>query len=378
MKIAIDVRRIADFGVGTYIRNLVRMLARQDRVNQYLLVEATETPLPEDLLEELGENFTRITFSAGDQSLRNHVQFQFLLRAHRVDLLHVPHLRVPLLMPCRYVVTVHDLAEYCLPAEDGFRNNVRYFLGRRALAGAARVLAVSRATAHEVARLFHVPPGRIEVVYNAIDSRLAQPNTTEDRLRTLERYGVNYPFLLYAGSVKPHKNVVRLIEAFAALKGELGGHPAHRDLKLIVIGDEPSNNPDLRRSVVRCRIQQEVRFLGFVPTDVLRVFYQEALAFVFPSLYEGFGLPPLEAMALGTPVVVSGAAALSEVVGEAAVVVNPEHVFDIARGIRRVLVEPETRVALRRLGLEQAKKFSWERSIERVLEIYKKAVKNEE
>ena len=371
MKIAIDVRRVADFGVGTYIRNLVRMLAHQDQVTRYLLVEGEETPLPEEVLEDLPENFTRVTFRPGDQSLRNHLQFQFLLRAHGADLLHVPHLRVPLLVPCRYVVTVHDLADFFLPAEDGFRGNLRYFLGRRALVHAARVLAVSRATAHDLARLFRLPPDRIEVVYNAIDSRLARPCAPEEKLRTLERYDVNYPFLLYAGSVKPHKNVVRLIEAFAALKGELGGHPAHRDLKLIVIGDEPSNNPDLRRTVVRCRIEHDVRFLGFVPTDVLRVFYQEALAFVFPSLYEGFGLPPLEAMALGTPVVVSGVSALPEVVGDAAVVVNPENVFDIARGIRRVLLEPETRVALRRRGLEQAKKFSWERSIERVLEIYR-------
>ncbi len=374
MKIAIDIRRLADFGVGTYIRNLVRMLARQDRTNRYLLVDGPDSAagLPEEL-EALPENFNRVTFRPKDQTLRNHLQFRFLMRTYGIDLLHVPHVRVPLLLPCPYVVTVHDLAEFFFPTDDGLRGSLRYFLGRRALARAARVLAVSQATRRDVTRLFRVPAGRIEVVYNAIDDRFAQSNRREDAQRILERYGVNYPFLLYAGSVKPQKNVVRLIEAFAAVKGEVGEHPTYRELKLIVIGDEPSNNPDLRRTVVRCRMEQEVRFLGFVPLDVLRVFYQAAAAFVFPSLYEGFGLPPLEAMAQGTPAVVSNAAALPEVLGQAAVMVNPENVFDIARGIRRVLLEPETRAYLRCRGLEQVKRFSWERSIERVLEIYRQA-----
>lgn len=371
MNIAIDVRRIGDFGVGTYIRNLVRVLACHDKTNHYLLVEGPHTESDSlDKLEPLPQNFERVVFRPREQSIRNHLQYQFLLRAHGINLLHIPHTRVPLILPCPYVVTVHDLADFFYPADDGFRSSVRYFLGRRALGAAARVLAVSQATRRDVARLFHVPAERIEVVYNSIDDRLAQANASEEKQPVLERYGVNYPFLLYAGSVKPQKNVVRLIEAFAVLKGELETHPSYRELKLIVIGDEPSNNPDLRRTVVRCRIPQEVRFLGFVPLDVLRVFYQAAEAFVFPSLYEGFGLPPLEAMAQGTPVVVSNVAALPEVVGQAAVMVNPENIFDIARGIRRVLLESDTRALLRRRGLEQVKKFSWERSIERVLAIY--------
>ncbi len=164
--------------------------------------------------------------------------------------------------------------------------------------------------------------------------------------------------------------MVRLIEAFAALKGEIAGQPGFSNLKLIVIGDEPSNNPDLRQAVVRSRMQQDVRFLGFVPMEALRVFYQAAEVFVFPSLYEDFGLPPLEAMALGTPVVASNTSSMPEVLGDAAVLVPPENVFDIVRGMHRVLVEPGTREFLRRRGLEQARKFSWERSVERVLEIY--------
>jgi glycosyltransferase involved in cell wall biosynthesis len=146
----------------------------------------------------------------------------------------------------------------------------------------------------------------------------------------------------------------------------------HR-LKLLIIGDELSEHPDLRRTVVRTRMQDHVRFLGYVPIETLRVFYQAAEVFVFPSLYEGFGLPPLEAMAQGTPVVTSNVSSLPEVVGDAAVLVHPENVFDIARGVQQVLLDPELRQELRARGQRQLAKYSWERSIVRVLELYAEA-----
>lgn len=214
---------------------------------------------------------------------------------------------------------------------------------------------------------------QIEVVHNAIDERFRRPCTFEEKKLILERYGVNYPFALYAGNVKRQKNLGRMIEAFAVLKGKLRQHPVYEELKLIVIGDELSKHADLRRTVVKTRIQNDVRFLGFVPVDVLRVFYSAAEVFVFPSLYEGFGLPPLEAMAQGTPAVVSNVSSLPEVVGNAAMMVNPDNIFDIARGIERVLLDAEARRLLHERGLEQVRKFSWDWSVERVLEIYRQA-----
>ena len=231
MTIAIDIRRISGFGVGTYIRNLVRTLARRDCTHRYVLVQGPE---PSEVLSPLPDNFTRISFEPDDQSLRNHLGFQALIEEHGVNLLHVPHRHVPFLVPCPYVVTMHDLGELFYPsAESGgrLRRGVRHFLLRRALARAARVMVVSRATGQDLLRHFRLDPARIEVVYNAIDERLVQPCNESERLRTLERYGVNYPFLLYAGSVRPQKNVVRLIEAFAALKGELTDQPACANLK---------------------------------------------------------------------------------------------------------------------------------------------------
>lgn len=259
------------------------------------------------------------------------------------------------------------------PVHDGFRSSLRLHWVRLGLSGAARIIAVSRATHLELTGLCRIPPAKIEVVHNAIDERFSVASRHEEKKRVLERYGVNYPFVLYAGNVKPQKNLGRLIEAFAVLKGELRAHPIYGDLKLIIIGDELSKHPHLRRTVVKTRMQQDVRFLGFVPVEVLRVFYSSAEVFVFPSLHEGFGLPPLEAMAQGTPVVVSNLSSLPEVVGNAAVMVNPDNVFDIARGVKRVLLDVDTRELLRERGLEQVKKYSWDRSVERVLQIYRQA-----
>ncbi len=186
---------------------------------------------------------------------------------------------------------------------------------------------------------------------------------------------MNYPFLLYAGRISPHKNVVRIIEAFSALKAELKKEGQYSDLKLIIIGDELSKHPDLRRAVIKSRVQHDVRFLGFVPIGVLRIFYDLAKIFVFPSLYEGFGLPPLEAMAHGTPVVTSNTSSIPEVVGNAAVMVNPENVFEIMHALHRVLLDQAVREKLKARGVLQAQRFSWDNSIRRMLEVYHEVVR---
>jgi glycosyltransferase involved in cell wall biosynthesis len=191
-----------------------------------------------------------------------------------------------------------------------------------------------------------------------------------DRELIVQRYQVTYPFVLYAGRISPHKNLVRIIEAFSALRTELEKDDKYPDLKLIIIGDELSKNPDLRRTVIKSGVQNDVRFLGFVPIEVLRILYDLAKVFVFPSLYEGFGLPPLEAMVHGTPVVTSNTSSLPEVVGNAAVLVNPENVFEIMRALHRVLVDQPLREKMKRRSLEQSKRFSWESSAKRVLQVY--------
>jgi glycosyltransferase involved in cell wall biosynthesis len=372
VKVAIDIRRMTEFGIGTYIRNVVRTLAGLDRESEYFLIG-----LPARVAEcgPLPENFHSVPLADLENTLKGCIEFRAIVRRLNCDLVHIPHpFWIPRGLPCPYVLTVHDLLDHMYGARDrsNVRRNLQLQLTRRALRKAARLLAVSQFTKSEITRKFAVPGERIEVVYNAIDERFLRGHASQaDRDLIAERYQVNYPFLLYAGAIRPHKNVVRIIEAFSALKTELEKEEQLPDLKLIIIGDDLSGHPGLRRTVVRSGVQNDVRFLGFVPIEVLRIFYDVAKIFVFPSLYEGFGLPPLEAMAHGTPVVTSNSSSLPEVAGNAALLVNPENVFEIQRALQRALLDPALRARMKQRGYEQAQRFSWTSSVERILAIYR-------
>ncbi|MBZ5571070.1 MAG: glycosyltransferase family 4 protein [Acidobacteriia bacterium] len=375
MKIAIDIRRITEFGVGTYTRNVVRALGRLDHSNQYFLIGSPQK------VEEIGPlppTFRTVPLLDDDTSAKGYVEFRGIIKRLQCDLVHIPHLFwMPRTLPCPYVMTVHDVLEHMYRAHDrsSLRRSLHFHLTRRVLRGAGRILAVSKFTRSEIEKLFGIPGSRIEVVYNAIDERFLRGHASEaDRQVLAERYLVTYPFLLYAGRISPHKNLLRIIEAFSALKGELEKEGKFSDLKLIIIGDELSKHPDLRRTVIRSGVQNDVRFMGFVPIEMLRVFYDAAKIFVFPSLYEGFGLPPLEAMAHGTPVVTSNTSSLPEVVGNAAVLVNPENVFEIMRALHRVLLDQPVREKLKQRSYEQAQKFSWDASARQILKIYEEVV----
>jgi len=371
VKIAIDIRRMTEFGVGTYIRNVVRTLGRLDRETKYLLIGS---PAKVEEIGALPPNFHAVPLLASDRSFEGYREFRTALQRLNCDLVHIPNLfSVPRMLPCPYVMTVHDMLEHMSRAREqsGFWRSFHFQMTKRVLAGAARIFAVSNFTRNEIEKLFEIPSDRVEVVYNAIDERFLHGHATApERDLIARRYQVTYPFLLYAGRISPHKNVVRMIEAFSALKTELERDQAYPDLKLIIIGDDLSGNPDLRRTVVRSGVQHDVRFLGFVPIEVLRIFYDEAKIFVFPSLYEGFGLPPLEAMVHGTPVVTSNVSSLPEVVGNAAVLVNPENVFEIMRALHRVLMDKPLRERMKERGYQQSAKFSWETSVRRILEAY--------
>ena len=381
LRIVIDVRCIQDFGIGTYIRNLVRSLSAIDAVNQYTLITGKGEVHPE--LTRLGANFALVPFSPPNGRLRSYLTFPLFLRRLKADLIHIPLNDVPFGVPDPYIVTIHDMGSLLFAKDQELQNNFRLSRFRRGMAKAARVIAVSNATRRDVETLIGVPPSRVRTIYNAPDPAFGEPNSapvacvgeqsyeySPDLQRILDRYQISYPFLLYVGRTNPQKNISRLVEAFAVLRGELATDPIYADLRLIIIGDEISKYPYLRHAVLKSRVQDCVRFLGFVPIETLRVFYQLAAAFVFPSLYEGFGLPPLEAMACGTPVVASNVSAIPEVVGDAALVVNPENVFDIARGIREVLQNRELRGDMVARGFEQVKRFSWERTAREVLATY--------
>lgn len=371
MKIAIDVRRIRDFGVGTYIRNLLQALATLGSNHTYVLICS---PADVSQLGGLPSNFQLVTYSRKDSSRIDHFALPRLLRSLRADLTHIPFHRVPLLLPRPYVVTIHDLSSLFFDEASGLLHEAHVFRLRRGLERADRIIAVSGATQRDVTNLVPSATDRVRLIYNAPDPQFSPApgarDAARERHRILERYQIRDPFLLYAGSIRPQKNIPRLIEAFAVVRGNLENHRGYRNIRLIIIGDEISRHPDVRRAVIVSRVENCVRFLGFVPLDTLRIFHELATAFVFPSLYEGFGLPPLEAMASGTPVIASAVSSLPEVVGGAAMLVNPENVFDIARGITEVLVDDKLRQELIMKGRRQAAKFSWARTAEQVVDLY--------
>ena len=366
--IAIDVRRLKDFGIGTYIRNLVRRLGTLDHTNRYTLVTSPDLPAE---LGGLPPNFETAPYPPAESGPLADIRLSMFLRRFHADVYHIPLNAVPLAMPKPYIVTVHDMSSLMFGHRPGWRNAYRRYRFRNGLNQADRVLAVSSATRRDVEHFMRIPRERIVTIYNAPDPVFAETGSTPNEdARILDRYQIHYPFLLYAGTIRKQKNIPRLVEAFSVLRGELASHPVYKDLRLVIIGDEISNYPSVRRTVIQSGVEHRVRFLGFVPIETLRVFYRAAAAFVFPSLYEGFGLPPLEAMSCGTPVVCSNVSSLPEVVGDAAMIVNPENVFEIARGMREVLLDDELRMRLIAKGREQAARFSWETAASQVLKTY--------
>ncbi|MBI3048782.1 MAG: glycosyltransferase family 4 protein [Acidobacteria bacterium] len=364
MRVAIDARKLHDFGIGTYTRNLLRYLARIDRDSEYVLL-CHEADLA--IGRQLGPNFRTVLEPSPNYSIREQIHVPWVLRRERPDVFHAPHYVLPPAVPCRSVVTIHDCIHLMFPQY--LPNRAAYAYARASMWSAVRrshrILTVSEASKRDIIHFFNVPPEKIVVVYNAIDERFGVVPSEEDVARVRERFQLQHEFVLYVGNIKPHKNLVRLIEAFDMLR-----HRGFDQLKLLIIGDEISKLPALRRAVHRHKLHKHVRFLGYQPDETLAILYRLAAVFGFPSLYEGFGLPPLEAMASGTPVVTSNVSSLPEVTGDAAVLVDPYDIESIADGIEQVLSSPALRAELREKGIARAREFSWERSVARTRELY--------
>jgi glycosyltransferase involved in cell wall biosynthesis len=365
VKVAIDARKLHDFGIGTYIRNLLRQLARLDSSTEYILLCGRGDL---DAAAQLGPNFRTVLEPSPNYSIREQFHVPWVLLRERPDVFHAPHYILPPAVRCRSLVTIHDTIHLEFPQY--LPNRLAYGYARASMWSAAhrsaRILTVSEASKRDILKFFNVPPEKVVVVYNAIDERFSCEPLPEDVARVRARFQLDQRFVLYVGNIKPHKNVERLIEAFQALRRR-----DLNDIKLLIIGDEISSFPALRRAVHRHKLHKHVRFLGYLPDETLAILYRLASVFVFPSLYEGFGLPPLEAMASGTPVVTSNVSSLPEIVGDAAILVDPYSVDAIEDGMRRVLTDPILAADMRRKGLLRARQFSWQQSVAKTLAIYR-------
>lgn len=370
--IVIDVRRLSDYGIGTYIRNLTRALSEIDQENRYTLVTR---PGEAQELRNLGPNFRCADYTGPEDGVLYHLAFPRFIKSLRPDLCHIPLNSVAYWMPRPYVVTIHDMSTILFPLRKEWRETLHEQRYWRGAARAARIITVSNTTRRDIQSVLRIPHERIQTIYSAPDPAFTQIDfDIEHQRRVLERYSIHRPFILYAGSVKPQKNIPRLVEAFAVVRNELKTHPDLSELKLVIIGDDISKSPAVRRAVIATRMDAHVRFLGFVPIDTLKVFYRAARLFAFPSLYEGFGLAPLEAMLCGTPVLTSNLPALMEAVGDAAELVSPDNVFDISRGLRELLLNEQRRCELVSLGMRRARQFDWKETARSVAEIYREII----
>jgi glycosyltransferase involved in cell wall biosynthesis len=364
MRIAIDARKLRDFGIGTYLRNILIELSRLDRETEYVVLCKPDDVESGDVL---GRNFRMVPETAAPYSIAEQYRIPLSLAREGVDLVHEPHYVLPPLTRCRSVVTIHDCIHLMFPQY--LPGKLAYVYAKGSMWAASRkadrILTVSEASKRDILRFFDVPAEKVSVIYNAIDERFLAPANPERMDLVRQRYQLDHPFVLYVGNIKPHKNIERLIDAFGRARSQ-----GPENLKLIIIGDEISKYPALRQSVHKHKLDKHVRFLGFQPMETLAAFYRLARAFVFPSLYEGFGLPPLEAMACGSPVVTSNVSSLPEVAGGAALLVDPYDADAIAEGIVQAVTDETLRADLIRRGLDRARSFSWPQSVKKIHEIY--------
>ncbi len=363
-------------GVAQYVFALVRALLAHGPRHQFVLFV-----LEEDLnLFEFAR--ARVEVVAVPERFRPPVKnilwhqskLPGLARRLELDVLHVPSYRRMLWSrPCALVATIHDLAPFRVSGKYDWK---RMFYGRvvaRRLAARQNALvAVSQNTAGDITRFFHIPPSRISVVHNGIDHERFQPGSTEDAKRaTGSRYGLTHPFFLYVARLEhPGKNHVRLITAFEEFKAA-----THLAWHLVLAGSDWHGVEVIHAAIRQSPFAEDIKCLGFVPDESLPELYRAADAFVYPSLYEGFGLPPLEAMACGCPVIASARGSLGEVMEGAAALVEPEDYHTIARQLYILATDSAVRNRLRAAGLAQAAKFDWKHAADEMAGVYERAAR---
>jgi glycosyltransferase involved in cell wall biosynthesis len=371
LRIGIDYTAAAKqrAGIGRITRELIKALAAMDRKNEYLLIHAKETRID----ESFPPNFSTFTLPLSErmatmlwQRLKLPVPIDLL--TGRLDLFHSPDFVLPPLWHSRSLVTIHDLT-FLIHPECADPRLARYLRSRvpRAIERASVVLADSECTRKDLVGLLGVPVEKIEVVYGGVSSAFS-PVADEDVLsRVRNKYSIDPPFILSVGRLEPRKNLGRLIDAYRLLRQET--NLPHR---LLLVGEKGWLYDGLFAQVAKLKLEGDVIFLGFVPDEDLPALFSLADVFAFPSLYEGFGLPPLEAMACGTPVIASNTSCLPEVLGEAVLFIDPTDVNALAEALHRVLTDEELRQNMSRQGLARAAQFSWSASAQKLLAVYEK------
>ncbi|HID87273.1 MAG TPA: glycosyltransferase family 1 protein [Anaerolineae bacterium] len=375
MRISIDGRYIRDHfpGIGRYTYHLIEALAPLCSHDTLIVLHNPALLNTRYDLSALARHpnvelhqIDMPTFSIAEQ-----IVLPWIARRLSLDLLHSPYYIKPYWLPCPSVVTVYDLipARYPQSLPSPWARLAFKVTTRLALASARQVITLSQASQQDLSELYGVPETRTRVTYLAADERF-RPQGAERVTAVRRTYHLPEKYVLYLGINKPHKNLVRLIDAFSRLTFDVSR------FTLVIAGHWDQRYPEVKRRVEELDLQDRVIFLGPVPEADLPALYSGATLFVFPSLYEGFGLPVLEAMACGVPVICSNTSSLPEVAGDAAIMVNPLDVDELAAAMERVLEDPALREEMAGKGTMQASKFSWERTARETLGVYESVVRS--
>ena len=363
-------------GVGQYVLSLVRGLLDEARRHEFTLF-VLEEDMP--LFSFAGNAMKIVSVSerhrpAVKDILWHQLELPSLAKRLGLDVLHVPSYRRLLWRrPCAQVATIHDLAPFRVPKKYDFR---RMLYGKLVVPRLARrqdaIITVSKNTADDIERYFGSASQATTVIHNGIDhSRFHPGSKSEARRAVALKHGIDQPFFLYVARIEhPAKNHVRLLEAFDLYKQN-----TRSPWKLVLGGSDWHGAEIVHQRVTQSPFARDVHSLGFVPDAELPRLYQAAEIFVYPSLFEGFGLPPVEAMACACPVLSSSCGALAEVLGDAAEIIDPNDSSDLARKMELLASDGEKRLSLQARGLRQAALFDWDRTAAATLEVYESAVK---
>lgn len=396
MRIGIDARFYGPIGkgLGRYVQevvdNIIKISFASNEANNGSDLEFVIFLSPENFDEFVCDHagVKKVVLPCPWYGWKEQLLMPFYLWREHLDLIHFPHFNVPLVVPGKFVVTIHDLILTHFPTVRATtRQHFIYYLKnfayrvviKSALVRARKIITVSEFTKADIISKFRISADKIMVTYEGV-ANLAKGRdslfvTKLDNQETLSQYNIPQKFLLYVGNAYPHKNLDKLLKAFSKL------HLTRPDLRLVLVGkidyfyervQAVSQSYNLWQ---RGNINSPVIFPGYVPDAQLEIFYAEATAYIFPSLYEGFGLPPLEAMAKGCPVISSDRASLPEVLGSAALYFNPEDEIDLLTKIKRMLDNDQLRADLKEAGLAQSKKYSWWECANKTLGAYREAFK---
>jgi alpha-1,3-rhamnosyl/mannosyltransferase len=368
--IGFDARKVRDFGIGTYIRQLLRAVARRPESEAYRF-RVYRRAADRELLADLPERFEMVSEESAGYSVSELTRFAWRLWRDRLDLYHATHYVLPPLPRGKAVVTIHDIIHLLYPQFLPSRAAHLYARSmiRRALRRADRIITVSYNSKRDLVDYFSVSPARIEVIYNGVSPRFRPDVPAEERDRVVRQYGLPSPYLLFLGGEKPHKNLQGVVRAFAQAR-RLADLP-----HALALAGPPARNPARLAALISAlELDDRVFRPGLVAEEDLPGLVTGADVLLYPTLYEGFGLPVIEAMACGTPVLTSATSALQEIAGGYAYLVDPMDVDAIARGIVALATDEKTRADFRELGKKRALDFSWDKAAEKTLEVYRAAL----